>query len=57
MRLCIYNEDDRLKVASILVKNGYKVHQGKERKTPTSKAYVYYIEAEKLDDTKPKEEK
>lgn len=46
MKLYIFNEDDRLKVAAVLVKNGYKVWQGKERKTPTGKSYSYFIEAE-----------
>ena len=30
------------------MKNGYRVWQGKERQTPTGKAYTYYVEAEKL---------
>lgn len=46
MKLYIFNEEDRLKVAAILVKNGYKVWQGKERKTPTGKSCAYFIEAE-----------
>lgn len=46
MKLYIFNEDDRLKVAAVLVKNGYKVWQGKERKTPTGKSYSYFIETE-----------
>lgn len=50
MRLEIFKEEDRLAVASVLVKNGYKVYQGKERKTPTSKSYVYFLEAEKVKD-------
>nr|DAQ43542.1 MAG TPA: hypothetical protein [Caudoviricetes sp.] len=48
MRIEISNEADRATVAAILVKNGYRVWQGKERKTPTGKAYTYYVEAEKL---------
>lgn len=48
MKIEIYNEADRLTVAAILVKNGYKVWQSKERRTPTGKAYTYYVEAEKL---------
>jgi len=47
MKIEIFTEQDRLTVAAILVKNGYKVWQGKERKTPTGKAYVYYLVAEK----------
>lgn len=51
MRIEINSEEDRLKVAAILVRNGYKVWQGKERKTPTGKSYTYFVEAEKLPDT------
>lgn len=47
MKLYIFKEDDRLAVAPILVKNGYIVSQDKEKKTPTSKSYVYYLEAER----------
>lgn len=50
MKLYIFNEEDRLKVAAVLVKNGYKVWQGKERKTPTGKSYSYFIEAEEKDE-------
>lgn len=50
MKLYIFNEEDRLKVAAILVKNGYKVWQGKERKTPTGKSYAYFIEAKEKDE-------
>lgn len=50
MKLEIYKEDDRLAVAAILVKNGYRVSQGKEKKTPTGRAFVYYIEAQKVDE-------
>lgn len=44
----IFNEADRLAVASILVKNGYKVSQGKER-IPGKKSYVYFVEYEETD--------
>lgn len=44
MKLIIYKEEDRLTVAAILVKNGYTVRQGRERKGPNGKTYVYYIE-------------
>ena len=50
MKIEIFKEEDRMTVAAILVKNGYRVNQGKERKSPTSKAYVYYLEAEKVSD-------
>lgn len=48
MKIEIFNEADRLEVAAIPVKNGYKVWQSKERRTPTGKSFVYYIEAEKV---------
>ena len=47
MKIDINREDDRLTVAAILVKNGYTVRQGKERRTPTARVNTYYIEAEK----------
>lgn len=40
-------ENDRLAVATLLIKNGYTVRQGKELKSPTSKTYNYYVYAEK----------
>lgn len=52
LKIEIFNEADRLAVAAILIKNGYKVYQSKERKAPNSKAYVYYLVAEKTDDKK-----
>ena len=48
MQIEIYKEEDRLIVAAILVKNGYKVCQRKVRKTPNSKAYIYLLDAEKV---------
>ena len=47
-KLEIFKEEDRLAVAAILVKNGYRVNQGKERASPTGKSYVYFLEYEKL---------
>lgn len=49
MKLEIFKEDERMTVAAILVKNGYRVAQRKERKTPNGKAYMYFIEAEKVE--------
>lgn len=43
----IKGENDRLAIATLLVKNGYTVRQGKEPKSPSSKSYVYYVYAEK----------
>ena len=45
MKLRIFAEEDRLKVAAILVRNGYRVSQGKEKR-PSGRSYEYYIEAE-----------
>ena len=50
MELAIYNVDDRLKVAAILVKNGYKVWQGKRQKTPSGKTVDYILIAEEAED-------
>lgn len=33
MELKIYNQDDRLSVAAILIKNGYTVSQGKRQRS------------------------
>ena len=43
MELKIYNIEDRLKVAEILIKNGYTVAQRKRQKTPTGKTNEYYL--------------
>lgn len=48
MKIKIFMEADRLTVAAILVKNGYTVRQGKEKRTRTGKSYDYYLET--LDD-------
>lgn len=50
MKIRIFNEEDRMKVAAILVKNGYRVSQGKEPRAPKSKSYDYYLE---VDDVRP----
>ena len=52
MELRIFSEDDRLKVAAILIKNGYRVEQGKKLRpkqdgTP-SKSYDYLLIAEDM---------
>lgn len=49
MKIRINREEDRLTVAAILVKNGYQVVQVKEKPTPTSRSYVYYIEAKEVE--------
>lgn len=43
MRIRIYAVEDRLNVAQILIRNGYTVSQGKEKKTPDGKAMIYYL--------------
>ena len=43
MELKIYSKEDRLKVAAILIDNGYTVSQGKRQRTPTGKSYDYYL--------------
>ena len=50
MKIKIFLEADRLTVAAILVKNGYTVRQGKEKRTSTGKSYDYFLET--LDDEK-----
>ncbi len=47
MKIEIYNEEDRLKVAAILVRNGYTVRQTKEKRAPNGKSYLYFLIAEK----------
>ena len=41
--LRIYNQQDRLEVAAILIKNGYAVSQTKRQKTPTGKTVDYFL--------------
>lgn len=41
--LVIYEQEDRLKVSAILVKNGYVVGQGKRKKTETGKQLEYFL--------------
>lgn len=47
MLIKIYNQQDRLDVAQILIKNGYTVSQVKEKRTPTGKAVDYYLKVKK----------
>lgn len=42
-KIKIYNLEDRLNVAQILIKNGYTVSQGKVKKTPDGRAMVYFL--------------
>jgi hypothetical protein len=41
--LKIYNQEDRLTVASILIKNGYTVSQSKRYRNATGKSMDYYL--------------
>lgn len=43
MELRIYNLEDRLSVAQILIKNGYTVSQGKRQRSPTGKTVDYLL--------------
>lgn len=43
MELRIYSKEDRLKIAAILIDNGYTVSQGKRQKTPTGRSLEYYL--------------
>ncbi len=50
MKLSIFKEEDRIIVAGILIRNGYTVRQGQQKKEPGKKATDYYIEAVKGED-------
>lgn len=43
MELKIYNLEDRLAVAQILIKNGYTVSQAKRQRSPTGKTLDYLL--------------
>lgn len=43
MEILVYIQEERLNVASILIKNGYNVEQGKRQRTPTGKAVDYFL--------------
>lgn len=44
--------EERIEVAGILIKNGYTVSQGKEKKTPTGKTYDYFLEVSRSDNSR-----
>ncbi len=52
IELTIAKEEDRIQVAGILIKNGYRVQQMKRKRTVTTKAYDYLLIAEKAEDEK-----
>lgn len=47
MKLIIDREADRMTVAAILVKNGYRVSQSKAPKAPTSKQLVTCLDVDR----------
>lgn len=47
VEILIYNQDDRLNTASILIKNGYTVEQGKRQRTATGKTLDYFLRIRK----------
>ena len=49
MLIKIYNQQDRLDVAQILIKNGYTVSQTKRARIPGGKTVDYFLKV-KLDD-------
>ena len=46
MELKIFNLEDRLNVAQILIKNGYTVSQGKRARTQTGKTLDYFLKVQ-----------
>lgn len=49
MLIKIYNQQDRLDVAQILIKNGYTVSQTKRARVPGGKTVDYFLKV-KLDE-------
>jgi hypothetical protein len=54
LKIRVFNEEERLKVAAILVKNGYRVEQGKEPRTGT-KTVDYFLIIENTRETRKNE--
>ena len=50
IELRIYEQKDRLEVATILIKNGYDVGQHKRKRTETGKSVDYFLHAELMED-------
>ena len=50
MELKIYKQEDRIIVASILVKNGYEVSQKRRKKGERAKTYEYYLDVKEVDE-------
>lgn len=51
VKLYIDKLEERIEVAGILIKNGYTVSQGKEKKSPTGKTYDYFLVVSRNDNT------
>lgn len=51
MEILIYNQEDRLNTAAILIKNGYTVEQGKRNRTQTGKILDYFLRIRKYSET------
>lgn len=47
VEVLIYNQEDRLNTAAILIKNGYTVEQGKRQRTANGKALDYFLRIRK----------
>ncbi len=47
VEILIYNQDDRLNTAAILIKNGYTIEQGKRKRTSTGKSLDYFLKIKK----------
>lgn len=51
VEILIYNQDDRLNTAAILIKNRYTVEQGKRQRTQTGKSLDYFLRIRKYSET------
>lgn len=51
VEILIYNQEDRLNTAAILIKNGYTVEQGKRQRTQTGKALDYFLKIRKYSES------
>ena len=51
-KLYIDKLEERIEVAGILIKNGYTVSQGKEKKSPTGKTYDYFLAVSRDDNSR-----
>lgn len=51
-KLYIDKLEERIDVAGILIKNGYTVSQGKEKRTATGTSYNYFLVVSRDDNAK-----